>query len=140
MRLKKKFAFGRLLGQRPRRSRAQGTTIFLDAPHSLEFELIKTFTSYRAAAKYFNSGEAAIIKYALSRKIFRKEFILSSTLLVFQSDFVPTEVTKRRKRETIYVFSLEFELLLTFPSSRTAAKQPYRGKYNYEICSVRKSF
>jgi group I intron endonuclease len=59
-------------------SQANGTMIYV---YNLEFQLLYTFSSSRAATSHFNSNKRTIMKYARSNTIFRKEFILSLKVL-----------------------------------------------------------
>jgi group I intron endonuclease len=103
---------------RKAQSKARGKSIFV---YSLQIELLFTFPSSRAAAKHFNCDDSQIMRYARSRYIFKKEYILS--LEILESDFQPT--FKIRRSTTIFLFSLQQELLNSFPSVNAAAEHFY---------------
>jgi hypothetical protein len=79
--------------------------------------------------KHFASKDATFVKYAKSHHIFQDQYVLS--LQPLESDFKPTKKINLQgpKGTTIYVYSLDLQLLNTFTSSRIAAK--------YFICSER---
>lgn len=97
-----------------RMSHALGTTIFM---YSLDNQLLSTFTSSVAAAKYFSCTFNTILKYARSRYIFKSQYILSLEPLEnnLNSPF-------KLNSTTIFVYSLDYQLLHTFSSSRAVAK------------------
>lgn len=125
---------------------ALGSTIY---QYSLDLKLLQTFPSAVAAAKYFNHSLTVMRNYARTRKIFQDQYILS--LEELSSNFVPqkplnltrseevkikiskamlgkspTKEAKLKMSEAkgtiIYLYSLDFQLLDTFISSRVAAK------------------
>jgi hypothetical protein len=100
-------------------SKTKGTTIYL---FSLDQELIQSFPSARATAKFFNCDDLQIMRYAKSRYIFREKYVLSLALL--EPGFLPTQSPLRPglKGTTIFVYSYDHQLLFTFISSRTVAK------------------
>ena len=55
-------------------SQTKGTAIYL---YSLQYKLLNTFPSARAAAKYFNYADTTIMRNIRSGKVFRREYILS---------------------------------------------------------------
>jgi group I intron endonuclease len=57
-------------------SRINGTSIFV---YNLQAEFVDSFTSIKKAANHFKASQATIVKYALSEKIFRSQYILSFT-------------------------------------------------------------
>lgn len=99
-------------------SQTKGTIIY---QYSLELDLLSSFLSSKAAAKYFKASNSSIMKYARSNYIYKDQYILSLELL--NSDF--TIVQANTRRIPIYVYSLygtSYQLLNTFPSSLSAAK------------------
>ena len=111
----KSFHFGKLRSKetREKMSKAKGSTIYV---YNLDIILLNTFFSAKGAAKYFFCGHVTIIKYARSNYIFKNEYILS--LEPLKSNFTPI----LPKSYTIYIYSLDNQLLHTFNSSRVAAK------------------
>lgn len=59
---------------RQKMSEAQGATIFI---YDLQGQLIKPFSSSRAAAKYLNCSDPTIMRYARSGKVFKNKYQLS---------------------------------------------------------------
>ena len=59
-------------------SQAKGSTIYV---YNLDYLLLFTFTSAKRTGEYFKSHHNTILKYARSREIFRKEYILSLEVL-----------------------------------------------------------
>jgi len=81
--------------------------------YSLKMQLLFTFPSYLAAVQYFNPSKNTLRKYVCSHHIFRDKYVLSLELL--SSDFIPIKTNSWSY--TIYVYSLDYQLLHTFPSS-----------------------
>jgi len=52
----------------------KGTSIYL---YSLDYQLLKTFSSSREAGGYFQCNHITIMRYARSGKIFQDQYILS---------------------------------------------------------------
>jgi hypothetical protein len=96
--------------------------------YSLNLELLSTFTSSNVAAKHLNYSDPTIMKYARSEaRPVGPEYILS---LKEKSVFEKTkELISKNMSEvstsrsfTIYVYSLDNQLLNTFSSSNAAAR------------------
>jgi len=95
-------------------SQTKGTIIY---KYSLDLILLKTFPSSKVAAKFFKASNSSIMKYARSNHIYKDQYILSLKLLT--SDFILIKAISQKI--TIYVYSLDYQLLKTFPSSLSAA-------------------
>jgi group I intron endonuclease len=71
---RKKISEARKGDKNPMYGISNGTTIYV---YSLDFQLLYTFTSANKARLYFKCSGITILKYALSRQIFRGEYIFS---------------------------------------------------------------
>ena len=116
----KNYLFGKNLSKeiRTKMSQAKGTTVFL---YSLDFQLLNIFSSIRAVTKHLNSYDHTISKYIKSRAVFRNEYILSLSPLEKNFDHI-YNIDSPGKALTIYLYSLDHELLKTFSSATQAAK------------------
>jgi len=104
-------------------SKARGLTIYVFS--SLNNKFLSEFVSSRAASKYFNCTDTHVIKYARSGSIFKGEYILS---LISNLSLTLGEIKQfsNSKEITIYLYSLENQLLETF-SSLIKAGEYFQG-------------
>jgi hypothetical protein len=101
-------------------SQTMGTIIYLYSlgPNNKPNQLLETFPSSKSASKNFNTNTNTIMKYARSNNIFRDQYILSLEPLNF--NFVYSQPTTRNI--TVFVYSLDCQLLQTLPSLSSAIK------------------
>ncbi len=124
---KKSHMFGKTQSEETKlkKSRVLGKTIYF---YSLNLELLSTFTSSKVAAKYLNSSDPTIMKYARSEALFEDERSSSSKeKSVFEKteELISknmSEVSTSSSCAAFYVYSLENQLLNTFSSSKAAAR------------------
>lgn len=98
----------------------KGTTIYAYKDSTF----IQSFISANHAAKYFGVNYYTILKYARNSSLFQYTFILSLTPLSQESlsNFMNQKNSKLTQSMTIYLYSLDSQLLSTFSSAAMAAK------------------
>jgi len=86
--------------------------------YTLDNQLLSTFSPAEVASKYFSCTGDTILKYARSRNIFKSKYILSFEKL--NNDFKP--ISPKIPGLTIFIYSLNYQLLHTFFSATAAVK------------------
>lgn len=99
-------------------SQSLGTTILT---YEVSEQLVNSFSSYRAVAKYFSCSCNTIIRYAKAKAVFKKEYILSLEPLSSDTQLPLSTIKLGRKGRIIYLYSSDFQLLSTFNSATEAA-------------------